>query len=311
MRSRIVLLTGRRRGAVLLDRLLQSGFPVVGCIVMEEDSHEERWEERITAVAARSGIECLVAKTLNSGPAAEWLRCWNPRIVVAENWRTLIPPRVFEPVGHFVVLHESLLPHYRGFAPLSWPIINGESHTGVTLFYIAEEVDSGDVIDQRTLPIEPDDTVNDLYERTICAYWDVLQRNLPLLEENLAPRRAQDHTRATYGCTRTPEDGRIPWEAPSAMIYNLARGLAPPLMPGAWTTYRGQRLTVCAARPLKSPPAYTGRIPGRVVKVCDAAVWVLTGDGVMVLETIRPGDAATAPLAASAVIRSIRATLGG
>src|SRR5436309_9099782 len=120
-------------------------------------------------------------------------------LMILVSWRYMIPPRVYRRprLGTFV-FHDSLLPEYRGFAPTCWAIVNGEDHTGVTLFEISEEMDAGPVVDQERVPIGPIETIAEVLERVTDAYLRLLERNLPRLLAGSAPRAAQDHRRATY-----------------------------------------------------------------------------------------------------------------
>ncbi|MDQ2842058.1 MAG: hypothetical protein M3Y72_13650 [Acidobacteriota bacterium] len=309
MSSGIALIIARRRGAALLRRLVERGDSIRGCIIMNDDAHEEPWADRISDLAQESGIAHVIARSFQNEGARSALHSWKPAAVIAENWRTMVPPEVYESVPSFVVLHESLLPKYRGFAPLSWPIINGETTTGVTLFHIAREVDAGDIVEQAAISIDLKSTVNDLYEKTIPVCCDLVERNLAALIAGDAPRIGQNHSEATYACARTPEDGKISWSDSTAKTYNLIRALQPPLMPGAWTTWGDSRLVIASARPIETPAVYVGRIPGRVVELGEKFVKVLTGDGLLEIETVIASDAAS-PVSASQVLRSVRTRLG-
>src|SRR5690606_18388029 len=116
-------------------------------------------------------------------------------------------------LGAFV-FHDSLLPAYRGFSPTVWAIINGEDNTGVTLFHMADDVDSGDIVAQQRVSIAPDETIADVLENVTQAYLSVLESYLPALMDGSAPRIPQEHEAATYTCKRLPEDNAIDWHAP-------------------------------------------------------------------------------------------------
>lgn len=122
----------------------------------------------------------------------------------------MIPTRVYRAAwkGAFV-FHDSLLPRYRGLAPTLWAIVSGEEHTGMTPFEIAAEVDSGSIIDQQLVHIEPEDTIGDAIARVTKSYVELLEKNLPALLDSTATRKAQDYTAATYTCKRTVADGEI------------------------------------------------------------------------------------------------------
>ena len=204
------------------------------------------------------------------------------------SWRYMIPPRVYRRprLGTFV-LHDSLLPTYRGFSPTVWSIINGEDHTGVTLFEIAEEVDSGDLVDQQRVPVGLDDTIAVVIERVTQTYLDLLERNLTRLIDGSAPRHPQDHSQATYTCKRNLEDNRINWSASSSKIHNLIRAVSWPY-PGAYTTLAKRMLRVWSAQRLADFRSYVGRIPGRIVEIRggEGSV-VLTGDGALLLTQVQ------------------------
>ncbi|MGH8677728.1 MAG: formyltransferase, partial [Burkholderiales bacterium] len=140
-------------------------------------------------------------------------------------------------------MHGSLLPKYRGRAPVNWAVINGERETGATLHYMVEKPDAGDIVDQQAVPILPDDTAYDVFNKVTVAAEMVLDRSLPGLIDGIAQRRPQQLAQGSYFGGRTPEDGRIDWRRPARVVHNLIRGVAPPY-PGAFTEIRGCRLRV-------------------------------------------------------------------
>jgi methionyl-tRNA formyltransferase len=307
--SGTALIIGRQRGGVLLERLLCRGENISGCIIMEDDRHEQPWAERLSELATMHKVPYVVAKSFRNPRAAQALKAWQPSVAIAENWRSMISREVYDEIRSFVVLHESMLPRYRGFAPLSWPIINGETSTGVSLFHISETVDAGDIVDQTPISIGPDETVNDLYEKTIPVVCDLVEHNLEALKAGNGTRIKQDDEHATYACARRAEDGEIDWSAPTQNIYDLVRALAPPLMPGAWTRLDGAKLVIASAELKRQTLVYVGRIPGRVVDITESAVRVLTGDGVLSIRTVLvPGN--DKPVPASSVLKTVRCVFG-
>jgi methionyl-tRNA formyltransferase len=189
--------------------------------------------------------------------------------------------------GGLVVFHASLLPKYRGFAPVNWPLINGERETGVTMFYAAEEMDAGDIIDQRARTITDEDDAGTLDCWLNETVEQMLDENLPRLAAGTAPRIKQDHAQATYTIWRSPEDGRIDWRQPTRSIFNLIRGLTAPY-PGAYTLLDGRKLIIWSAEIEREPRRYVGRIPGKVERLIPGAgVNVLTGDGVLRIKRVQ------------------------
>lgn len=309
MGTRILFIGGTRRGHELLRALFERGEDVVAAYVLAEDPHEPvRWSESIAELTAAHGVETTVCRRLDDELAAAALDRHAPDLILSVGWRTMLPMRLVHgaPLG-CVGVHDSLLPRYRGFAPTNWAIINGEAESGVTLFHLSDGVDEGDVVGQVRIPITPRMTAPELYEQVVDASVAVVLDHLDGIEDGTAPRIPQDHTQATYGCARTPEDGELCWHGPTVDADRLIRGLAFPY-PGAWTTIDGKRLTVWRARPVEPAPVYAGRIPGRVVGRSDAGVDVLTADGVLRLEDVQlDGDD---PRPAADVLRSVKARLG-
>jgi len=170
-------------------------------------------------------------------------------------------------------LHGSLLPKYRGRVPVNWVLINGETETGVSLHYMEEKADRGDIVAQKQVPITPEDTAYTLFAKMTAAAGELLRETYPLLRAGTAPRIPQDHSRATYFGGRRPEDGLIDWTKPAKDIYNLVRAVTHPY-PGAFTLAGGRKLYVWMGKPLPEP-ASPGAEPGQIIKP-------LPGDGLLV-----------------------------
>jgi methionyl-tRNA formyltransferase len=195
-----------------------------------------------------------------------------------------------------VNLHGSLLPKYRGRNPVNWVLVNGETETGVTLHYMTEEADAGDIIAQRALPIDGEDTALTLYRKMSDLALALFSETYPLLRTGTVPRIPQDPTRATVFRGRTAEDGLIQWGWPAGRVYNLIRAVTHPY-PGAFTHFRGKRLFLWEAR----TPATDGRgatPPGCVAEVnAGQGLLVGTGAGGLLLTRVQlageeeqPGD---------------------
>lgn len=203
--------------------------------------------------------------------------------------------------------HFSPLPRYRGFAPLNWVLINGESETAVNLFYLDKEVDNGDIIATQKILISHADDINTLFEKCIIVFRELMNNIIPKLEENNFLRVKQDSSRATYTCARNPEDGRINWKESSKAIYNLTRALTFPY-PGAFTFIEGKKFFIWSCEEYEVQK-YEGYIPGKVIKIIkDQGVIVLCGKGAVLVKDIEleNGKRQTA----DKLIKSIRLTLG-
>jgi methionyl-tRNA formyltransferase len=308
--GRIALLCATERGAQVLRWLIERvGGERLLVFSFREEPHEPPFLDRIRALAAGAGARFVEARQVAAERhAAAWQETAID-LLLAVSWRYLVPPAVYRRarLGAFV-LHDSLLPRYRGFAPTVWAILNGETETGATLCEMAGPVDAGAIIAQERVPIGPDDTITGVLPRVTEAYLRLLERTLPALLCGDAPRTPQDEAQASYTCKRLPEDNRIDWREPTATIYNLIRATTRPY-PGACTTLDGRTLRVWGARRLPDAPRYVGRVPGRVVAVRpgDGSA-VLTGDGALLLTEVQFDD--QPPVCAAEALRSLSQTLG-
>ena len=293
-----VILVGLGPTAADAFTALHPRFSVVGLVRPDGDEVTKRAQEAGVAVVEDTSIKArdrLISER-------------SPDCVVVSSFHRIIPAEVLGRC-HFVNVHYAPLPAYRGRATVNWAIINGEKETAITIHTMVPGLDAGRVLQQERVPIEPADTITDLYRKL-----NARQRELlgDAVADCLAgmPGEVQDEAAATYACTRVPLDGQINWSLPTDAIDRLVRALADPY-PGAFTYLGTRRLWVRRAAPMADPPRYVGRIPGRVVRVAAAEgfVDVLTGDGVYRLHELAEDDSATT-MPASAVVRSVKDTLG-
>jgi len=286
---RVALLCATRRGYLFLQKLHEL-LPEAELLVFSfrEEPWEPKFFEDIRKLTLNAGGEFFEARQFRSARWDEFWESANVDLMFVVSWRYVIPASVYGKarLGAFV-FHDSLLPEYRGFSPTVWAMINGEDHTGVTLFEVAEETDAGDIVDQERVPIGPDDTISAVIERVTQTYLVLLERNLAALVRGTQARHPQDHSRATYTCKRLPEDNQIVWSDSSDRIYNLIRATGSPYS-GAYTCLSGKKLYVWSARRVENPRRYIGRIPGRVIEIRpgEGSV-VLTGDGTLLLTQVQ------------------------
>ncbi len=200
-------------------------------------------------------------------------------LVCCFGFRRMLPENVMKSTEKAALsTHFSLLPEYRGFAPVNWAIINGESRCGVSLFHMVEEMDAGDLVAQKEVVISDKDYISDILEKCIEVLKKILEMEWPNLKSGYVKRIPQDHSKATYTCARSPEDGEIDWSNSTSHIYNLIRGVSKPFS-GAFTYFKNDKLAIWTAEPAKVGK-YVGRIPGKVIKILKGkGIIVLTGDG--------------------------------
>jgi methionyl-tRNA formyltransferase len=255
-------------GYATLKFLLERGVHVVGVFTHDADPTEANWFRSVPALAQTHGLPVFAPKSLKDPEWEERVRELRPDLILSMYYRNLIPTRLLDlaPLGAFN-LHGSLLPRFRGRAPLNWAIIHGENHTGLTLHVMVREADAGDVVDLEKIPIGADEAVTTVLPRIPEAAVRLLERQLPALLAGQTRRTPQDHSQATYFGKRTPEDGRIDWSRSAREIFNFVRAVTHPF-PGAFTdiTHEGHtaRLLVWWGQPVEAP---AGRVPGEILSL--------------------------------------------
>jgi methionyl-tRNA formyltransferase len=264
-------------GARTVDLLVARGDEVVAVVTHHDDQTEERWYRTPAEAAAAPGLPVVYGEDLTDA-GAELARRTAPDLLLSVFYRTLLPDSVLEAVPTALNLHPSLLPAYRGRAPLNWVLVRGETVTGVSLHHMVRRADAGDIVAQRAIPIEPRETALSLYGKIEEQGIALLAETLPLIAAGTAPRRPQGSEGASVFGRRRPEDGRIDWSWPAARIDCLVRAVAPP-WPGAFGELAGNTVRVLAGRPGElfsagdHPPPGTLRYDGADILVAAADRW--------------------------------------
>ncbi len=225
---------------VLLDQRVE--VPLV--VTHRDDPVENIWFGSVAALARGRGIETIVPDDPNVPEIVGKARALQPDFLFSFYYRLMLSPTLLAaPKRGAFNLHGSLLPKYRGRAPVNWAIIHGETETGATLHEMVEKPDAGRIVDQEPVPILPDDLAVDVFGKVAGAAELVVRRSLPKLVDDSAVLRAQDLSKGGYFGGRRPEDGRIDWRAPAKRVHDLVRAVAPPY-PGAFTELEGKRLRI-------------------------------------------------------------------
>ncbi|HBZ71478.1 MAG TPA: formyltransferase [Deltaproteobacteria bacterium] len=261
-----------------LEILLRRGEKVVGVFTHEDDVGENQWFRSVSELAKRSSVPVRKPESLRDEATFEAIRKLAPDLIFSFYYRSLIPGGILAlaRLGAFN-MHGSLLPKYRGRAPVNWAVLNGESETGATLHYMVERADAGDIVDQERVSIGPEDTAFEVMAKVTEAACVILERRLDELKQGCAPRIPQNHALATKFGRRRPEDGRIDWERGAHEIVNLVRAVTRPF-PGAFTETDAGRLYVWRAR----ATAASGP-PGRVLR-CEPLTVAAKSGAVELLE---------------------------
>ncbi len=285
-------------GVRCLRALLAADFDVRLVVTHADDPGETRWFDSVAELARDLDLPCMTPGAGDDPAVLERLRPAPPDFVFSFYYRHLLPDAVILAASRGALnMHGSLLPRYRGRAPVNWAVLHGETETGATLHYMVARADAGDIVDQMAVPILPDDTAAEVMRKVTVAAEIVLVRSLPALVAGTAPRRPQRIEPGQYFGRRGPEDGRIDWRRPALEVHNLVRAVAPPF-PGAFTDLTDGRVWIHATRlapGIGAPSTSTGFFEraGRCYALC--------GDGT-VLE-VRAAADANGPLAPTALTR--------
>ncbi|WP_047013760.1 methionyl-tRNA formyltransferase [Paenibacillus sp. IHB B 3415] len=274
-----------------LRMLLEEGYEVVA-VVTQPDRPQGRKKtlapSPVKEAALELGLPVLQPERMRRPEAVAELAAYEPDLIVTAAYGQILPKSVLElPKNGCVNVHGSLLPKYRGGAPIQRCIINGEKVTGVTLMYMAEGLDTGDMISRVEVPIEDEDTSGTMFGKLSIAGRDLLKAEMPRLAAGRVEATVQDDSEATYAPNLSREDERIDWTAGSLATYNRIRGLVP--FSGAFTLWNDETFKVwAAAKPDNGSSASGNAAPGTVLSVSERGVEVKTGDGILLLTTVQP-----------------------
>jgi len=293
MTTRAVVFGYHDVGVRCLETLLSGGVEVPLVVTVRDDPHETQWFGSVAATAAEYGIETVMPADPNTPDMQQRLAALQPDFIFSFYYRALLGAPLLQAARLGALnMHGSLLPRYRGRAPVNWAILHGERETGATLHYMVERADAGDIVDQLAVPILQNDDARAVYGKVTVAAEIILARSLPGLIAGTAPRHSQSAQQGQYFGRRRPEDGRIEWTWSAEQIHNLVRAVAPPF-PGAFANVGDQRwfiqkTRVVAHRVSPSGQARLVSVDGQCyVECCDGSVLhlikVASQDGPLIL----------------------------
>ncbi|AVA34528.1 MAG: formyltransferase [Burkholderiaceae bacterium] len=259
-------------------RVLHARGVDVALVVTHRDRPDENiWFRRVADTAAELNLSFIYGEDPTDPALAEAVRAAKPDVIFSFYYRSMIPADLLAvaPQGAFN-MHGSLLPKYRGRVPVNWAVLRGEEETGATLHAMEAKPDAGYIVDQTSVPILPDDTAGEVFEKVTVAAEQTLWRALPAMMAGQTPKRPNVLSEGSYFSGRKPEDGRIDFSQPAAAVYNLIRAVAPPY-PGAFTDIGGRRFIVARARRIEPSSVPAGLKPG--LHVVDGRIVAVGGDG--------------------------------
>ena len=278
---RIVVHGQQAFGKAVLERLLERNESVVGVFCAPD--REGRPTDPLKELALERGPPVHQPSSWKTDEALEMMRSFDPDLCVMAYVTLLVPQQVLDAPGLGTIqYHPSLLPKHRGPSSINWPIIQGETKTGLTIFWPDEALDEGPILLQKEVEIGPDDTLGSLYFNHLFPMGvDAMMEAIDLVRAGKAPRIPQDESQATYESWCRKADARIDWSKPASEVYNLIRGTDP--QPGAWTVADGKEVQI-----YDSAPGQGSGQPGTVLAVADDGFEVAAERGSIMVKRVRP-----------------------
>lgn len=245
-------------------------------VTTKDDPNETQWFASTSVTAADYGLTVVTPDDVNTPELEQTVAELRPDFVFSFYFRSMIGATLLSAARLGALnIHGSMLPRYRGRAPVNWAILHGERETGATLHYMNARADAGDIVDQLAVPILENDDARDIFGKVTVSAEIILARSLPGLIAGTAPRLPQQLQAGQYFGRRRPEDGRIDWAAGARDIHNLVRAVAPPF-PGAFGQIDGRRWMIHKTRvePRTIEPSARARLFG-----ADGHCYVACRDG--------------------------------
>ncbi len=293
--------------AATLEGLLQGPDPVVGVVTRPDRpiGRGQRIESSpVRKVAKRHKKPVLAPERIRETGFLEALKDWGPELIVVVAYGRILPTPVLElPVHGCINVHYSLLPKYRGAAPMTWALVKGEETTGVTTMRLVEQMDAGAILLQKEVPIATDETTTSLDDRLTPVGTRLLLETIRGMKEGRIADRPQQDAEATYAPILKKENGQIDWNLPAKEIERRVRAFSP--WPSAYTHWKGLWFKVHRAELIHREP---GAPPGEVIRADDGGFWVATGQGVLGLQEVQQENRKRMP--APEFVRGARIRVG-
>jgi methionyl-tRNA formyltransferase len=269
-----------------LKILLAKGENIVGVFTQPDKPQGRGLKIKVSpikGVALENHLPLFQPVKINRDESVEIIKSLSPDLIVVAAFGQIISQRILDiPRFGSINVHASLLPKYRGAAPINWVIIQGEKETGVTTMLMDKGLDTGNILLQRKLEIFPEENAGELHDRLAFLGAEVLRETVARLKQGGVTPCKQEESEASYAPPLEKEDGVIDWEKPAEKIYNHIRGMNP--WPGAFTYLEGKILKVFQAKHVIQDFSHK---PGKVVKTSDEGILVETGEGHILLTEIQ------------------------
>ena len=264
-------------GVFCLKALLEAGIQVDLVITHQDDPKENVWFGSVSKLCTEKHIPYVTPSSSELPGLVSQLQALSPDYIFSFYYRYMIPAEILACAKIAALnMHGSLLPKYRGRAPVNWAILHGETKTGATLHVMEVKPDAGDIVGQAEVSIGPNETATDVFAKVSQAAVKVMNTVLPQLIQGNVPRKANPLSQGSYFGGRKPADGQIHWNQSASQVHNLVRAVAPPY-PGAFTDWQGKPMIVARS-------SLQGPFPGELdlgaggIQVVDNRVFGICGD---------------------------------
>ncbi len=285
--TKIVFMGTPAFSAPILRMLVEEGYDVISVVTQPDRPVGRKKVLTPTPVkeeALRLGLPIYQPEKLKNPEELQYVLDLEPDLIITAAFGQILPSAVLEaPKLGAINVHASLLPAYRGGAPIHQAIIDGQPETGVTIMYMVDRLDAGDIISQTVVPIESTDDTGTMFDKLSMAGMELLKETLPSIIDGTNSREQQDEEKVTYARNISREQERIDWSKSAVSISNQVRGLHP--WPVAFTTYNEQNMKIWKAAATESTKS--GK-PGEVLELGDDALIVQTGEGVLAITELQP-----------------------
>ncbi|MDF2944384.1 MAG: fmt [Herbinix sp.] len=276
-----------------LEKIIQSGHEVIG-VVTQPDKQKGRGQAMnfspVKELALKHGLTLYQPVKVREADFLAIAQELAPEAIIVAAFGQILPKALLDiPPFGCINVHASLLPKYRGAAPIQYSILEGEEETGITIMYMNVGIDTGDIILQAKTPIAPEETGGSLYDKLAVIGADLLIEALKKIEDGTAVRVPQDDTKATYVKTLNKDMGILDFTQPAIKLERLIRGLNP--WPSAYTFLEGKTLKIWQAAVENADPSkmsgLASTMPGEVIEIRKDSIVVLTGDGLLVVKELQ------------------------
>ena len=264
-------------GVNCLKALLGAGIQIDLVVTHQDDPNENVWFGSVAKLCEEKKIPYITPNVNQLMDLIPQIQKLSPDYLFSFYYRHMIPAELLACAKIAALnMHGSLLPKYRGRAPVNWAILHGETETGATLHIMEVKPDAGDIVGQSAVPIAPNETATEVFGKVSQAAVAVMNQVLPELVQGQIPRKPNNLAEGSYFGGRKPADGQILWHQTAQQVHNLVRAVAPPY-PGAFTDWQGQRMIVART-------SLEGPFPGQLdlqasgIQVVDNQVFGVCGD---------------------------------